>query len=292
MFDWIKDKITEPLQEMILEAINAYFISLLGALVDGVSTVLYKEMELVSKIFDQPYFATATTYAQGIAFSLLALRISYTAFQQYIFYQTGQESSPTQLLKDAAVAVAVIASVPWVVKTVFLFSMSIVDDLMRISPVQEISNLSTALMAVITPNLSAIFLILLLICGFVMVFIVLLQIAARAVMVGLLMVVGPFLWAFKNELGNVWIRAVFQACLTMPLQMFLLRGALGMLAAFASMEGFYFSVLLFLGFLWTTIKTPQFLQQWVSQTGVGGAVGGAASSAGQMVVMRRMMMKK
>lgn len=276
---------------MILEAINAYFVGVLASIIDGVSTILYKEMVLIEKIFEQPYFTQATHWAQGIAFSLLAVRVAYSAFQQYIFYSGGQESNPTQLLKDTVFATAIIASVPWIVKTVFLFSMGIVDDLMKISPVSEITNLTNVIKSVLTPGFSAIFFILLLLIGFIMCFIVLLQIAARAVMVGLLMVVGPFMWAFKNELGNVWFRAVWQACLAMPLQMFLLRGALGMLTTFLTMENFMFANLLFIGFLWTTIKTPQFMQQWVSSTGLGGAAGGAASSAGQMVMIRRMMAK-
>lgn len=290
MLDFIKDNITEPLQQMIIDSINSYIMTVLGTLVDFLSNVIYQEMELIKGVFDHPYFISATHWAQGLAITLLAVRIAYQAFQQYILYSTGQESSPGHLLRESGVAVAIIATAPWIVQQVYLFSVSMVDDLLQITPVTAIDNLTQAIMSIMTTGASTVSIIAaLLLIGFVMILIVLLQIAARTVMIGLLQILGPFMYAMKNDLGQVWFKAVLTNCLAMPIQMFLLRGALGMLVNTYTAQHVFMSVLLFIGFLWTTIKAPQFIQQFSAQTGIGSAVGGAAQTTGQYVIMRKIL---
>lgn len=287
--DWISKNVTEPLQEMIIDSVNAYIISFLASLVDAVTLVLYQEMTLIQNVFENTYFTQTVLYMQGLAFSLLTVRVMYQSFQQYVLYSTGQESSPGQLLKEMAIATAVIASVPWIVRQVYVFSIAMVDEILNISATAKVNDLEEAVGALINGlGNSLTVMSLLLIIGLVMVLIVLLQIAARTVTIGLLMVVGPFMWAMKNDLGGIWFRAVVSNCLAMPLQMFLLRGALGSLAGIAGAEGIW-GVLLFIGFMWVTVKSPQFLQQWANQTGIGSAVGGAAQTSAQFVILRKLM---
>jgi len=285
--DWISEHITEPLQEMIIDSVNAVLITFLNGLVDMVTGVLQKEQELAKGLLENPYITQAVQYSVALALTLLAVRIAFEAFQTYIAYSTGQENHPGELLKKAASATALIVSVPWITKQILYFSLSIVDDIQGFQAVPEVTSLQQAIDGIVfsaTGILSAPIVIMFII-GVVLMLIVMIQVAVRSVNVAMLMIIGPWMWAFKNELGGPWLKAVFGQCFAIPIQLFMLKGALGSFLA-TSTQG-PLSGLLFLGFLWATIKFPAFLQQLVAQTGVGGAVGGTTQTVGTAVFVRR-----
>lgn len=285
--DWISEHITEPLQEMIIDSVNAVLITFLNGLVDMVTGVLQKEQELTKGLLENPYITQAVQYSVALALTLLAVRIAFEAFQTYIAYSTGQENHPGELLKKAASATALIVSVPWITKQILYFSLSIVDDIQGFQAVPEVTSLQQAIAGIVfsaTGILSAPIVIMFII-GVVLMLIVMIQVAVRSVNVAMLMIIGPWMWAFKNELGGPWLKAVFGQCFAIPIQLFMLKGALGSFLAMATqglLSGF-----LFVGFLWATIKFPAFLQQLVAQTGVGGAIGGTTQTVGTAVFVRR-----
>lgn len=285
---WIAENITEPLEEMIINSVNAFIITFLQDLVNALTGVMQHELELANSLLEHPYFVSAVQYSQVIALSLLAARIAFEAFQTYIAYSTGEENHPGQLLKKIITALAVITSIPWITKQVFMFSFSIVDDIQGFASVTTVSNIQEALFTCIFTVSTAVNLplALLVIIGLILWLVVLIQMSVRAVNVGILMVIGPFLWAMQNELGGSWFKALLSQCLAMPVQMFLLRGALSSVASTASSPAV--GALLFIGFMWATVKFPAFLQQLVAQTGVGGAIGGTAQHVGTTVLLRRM----
>lgn len=289
--DWIAQHITEPLQEMIIDSVNGVIISFLESLVNTMTGTMAKEIKLASSLLDNQYFMTAVHYAQGIAITLLAVRIAYQAFQIYVLYSTGEESHPGDLLKSTFVATAVIASVPWITKQVFMFAFSIVDDIQGFQVVPQIETIQEAIATIVLAQtgMLSIPIALVFIGGLILWLIVLIQMAVRAVNVGILMIIGPFLWAMKDELGRTWFSSLLSQCLAMPVQMFLLRGALG---TFASVTDPIINTLLFIGFMWATVKFPAFLNQLVIQTGVGGAIGGTAQHVGSAVVIRRMLARR
>lgn len=287
--DWISQYITEPLQEIIISSVNGVIVTFLNDLVNLLTGTMTKEIELAGSLLNNPYFAAAVVYAQGIAITLLAVRLAYQAFQTYVLYSSGEESHPGELLKSTMVAVAMIASVPWITKQVFMFAFSIVDDIQDLQAVAAVSDITDAIGALVLTATGAISvpIALLIIGGLILWLIVLIQMAVRAVNIGILMVIGPFLWALKDELGGLWFKAVMSQCLAMPVQMFLLRGAL---SSFASSIGeTLMNTMLFIGFMWATVKFPAFLDQLVAQTGVGGVIGGTAGHIGSAVVVRRML---
>lgn len=285
---WISENITEPLQEMIINSVNAVLITFLNGLVDMVTGVLQKEQELAKGLLENPYITQAVQYSIALALTLLAVRIAFEAFQTYIAYSTGQENHPGELLKKAASATALIVSVPWITKQILYFSLSIVDDIQGFQAVPEVTNLQQAIAGIVfsvTGILSAPIVIMFII-GVVLMLIVMIQVAVRSVNVAMLMIIGPWMWAFKNELGGPWLKAVFGQCFAIPIQLFMLKGALGSFLAMAT-QGLL-SGLLFVGFLWATIKFPAFLQQLIAQTGVGGAIGGTTQTVGTAVFVRRL----
>lgn len=287
--EWIAKHITEPLQEMIIDSVNAVLISFLEDMVNVVTGTMGKEIKLIASLLNHPYFIEAVHYAQGIAVTLLAVRVAYQALQTYILYTGGEASNPGELLRSAIVSGAIIASVPWIVKQVYVFSVNIVDDIQKFKVVVQVSDIQGAVMAVIATAAGglSIVMVLILIIGMILWLLVLFQMAVRTVNIGILMIIGPFLWAFKEDLGNVWFRNLLSQCLAMPVQMFLLRGALGNIASTVSEP--FMGAALFIGFLWAAVKFPAFLQQMVAQTGVGSAVGGTVQHAGSTVLMRRML---
>lgn len=286
--DWIEQHITEPLQEMIIDSVNGVVITFLENLVNTLTGTMAKEIQLASFLLENQYFTTAVHYAQGIALTLLAVRIAYQAFQTYILYSTGEESHPAELLKSSMAAVAIITAIPWITKQTFVFAFSIVDDIQGFSVIPPVTNIQDAVAAAVMTASGAMMLpiALLFIGGMILWLIVLIQMAVRAVNVGILMVIGPFLWAMKDELGRTWFRSLLSQCLAMPVQMFMLRGALG---SFASISDPVINTMLFVGFMWATVKFPAFLNQLVIQTGVSGAIGGTAQHVGSAVVIRRML---
>lgn len=286
--NWIAQNITEPLQEMIINSVNAVLITFLNNLVDIATGVMQKELELAKFLIDSPYINQAVKYSVGLALTLLAVRIAFEAFQTYIAYSTGQENHPGELLKKAAGATALIVSVPWITKQILYFSFSIVDDIQGFQAVPDVSNLGQAIAGIVftQTGLLAGPIVIMFIFAIILWLIILIQMAVRAVNVAMLMIIGPWMWAFKNELGGTWLKAVFGQCFAIPIQIFMLRGAIGSFLA-ASTQG-PLSGFLFVGFLWATIKFPAFLQQLVAQTGVGGAIGGTTQTVGTAVFVRRL----
>lgn len=288
--EWIVQHITEPLQEMIIDSVNAVLISFLEDLTNVVTGTMGEEIKLAGTLLNHPYFMTAVKYAQGIAISLLIVRILYQAFHDYILYNSGEEAHPGELLRSSLISVAVITSVPWIVKQVYMFSISIVDDIQKFQAVVPVSNLQEAITVIIftaTGGVSVV-MVLAMIIAMVLWLMILIQMAVRTVNIGILMLIGPFLWAFKEELGNVWFRNLLAQCLAMPVQIFLLRGAIGNIV---TVHKPFMAAALFIGFLWAAIKFPAFLQQLVAQTGVGSAVGGTVQHVGSTVLMRRVLMR-
>jgi len=286
---WITEHITEPLQQMIIDAVNAYVITFLNDLVDVLTGTMTHEIELAKSLLENSYFTTAVHYSQGIAITLLGVRIAFEAFQTYISYSSGEESHPGDLLKKTASATAIIASVPWIVKQTFVFAFSIVDDIQGFIAVPDVTTVEQVISTLVFIGTNAISLpiALLIIGGLLLWLFVLIQMAVRVVNVGVLMVIGPWLWAMKNELGGSWFKSLLSQCLVMPVQMFMLRGALGGLAGTVTSP--VLNGMLFVGFMWAALKFPAFLQQLVSQTGVGGTIGGTAQHVGTMVLVRKMM---
>ncbi|HBQ26675.1 MAG TPA: hypothetical protein DD791_09820 [Syntrophomonas sp.] len=285
--NWIAQHITEPLQEMIIDSVNAVLITFLNHLVDMITGVMQRELEMARFLVDSPYINQAVQYSIALALTLLAVRIGFEAFQTYIAYSTGEENHPGELLKKAAGATALIVSVPWIAKQALYFSFSIVDDIQLFQAVPDVSNIGQAISGIIFTASGAIqaAMVILFIAGIILCLIVLIQMAVRAVNVAILMVIGPWMWAFQNDLGRAWFKALLSQCFAIPIQIFMLRGALGSFLATATQGPL--SGLLFVGFLWATIKFPAFLQQLVAQTGVGGVMGGTTRSVGTAVFVRR-----
>ncbi len=285
--NWIAQHITEPLQEMIIDSVNAVLITFLNHLVDMITGVMQRELEMARFLVDSPYINQAVQYSIALALMLLAVRIGFEAFQTYIAYSTGEENHPGELLKKAAGATALIVSVPWIAKQALYFSFSIVDDIQLFQAVPDVSNIGQAISGIIFTASGAIqaAMVILFIAGIILCLIVLIQMAVRAVNVAILMVIGPWMWAFQNDLGRAWFKALLSQCFAIPIQIFMLRGALGSFLATATQGPL--SGLLFVGFLWATIKFPAFLQQLVAQTGVGGVMGGTTRSVGTAVFVRR-----
>lgn len=288
---WIVQHITEPLQQMIIDSVNAVVINFLNDLVNVLTGTMTHEIELARSLLDNPYFTTAVHYSQGIAITLLGVRIAFEAFQSYIAYSSGEESHPGDLLKKTATATAIIASVPWIVEQVFVFAFSIVDDIQGFVAVPDVTSVEQAISGYVftATGLISLPLALLIIGGLLIWLFVLIQMAVRVVNIGVLMVIGPWLWAMKNELGGSWFKSLLSQCLAMPVQMFMLRGALGALAG--TVVSPVLNGMLFIGFMWATLKFPAFLQQLVMQTGVGGTIGGTAQHVGSAVLIRRMVVR-
>lgn len=292
MFDsisrWITENITEPLQEMIINSVNAVLITFLNNLVDVITGLMQKETELAKFLIDSPYISQAVEYSIALALTLLAARIAFEAFQTYIAYSTGQENHPGELIKNAVSAAVLIVATPWVVKQALFFSFSIVDDIQAFQTVPDVTSVGPAIAGLVltATGLISIPMVLLMIAAVLLWIILLIQLAVRAVNIAMLMVVGPWMWGFQNDLGKSWIKGLLGQCFAIPIQIFMLRGALGsFLATFTQGP---LSGLLFIGFLWSAIKFPAFLQQLVAQTGVGGAIGGTAQHVGTAVFVRRL----
>jgi len=271
--------------EILNSGVSSFFAKILKSFTDFFAKELADVMSLSQRVLEMDLVKNGIDYAQVLAFTLLVLKTMSEAFQTYILYQNGDpESDPGGLLIRTAQAVAVIATLPDIVGYIFEFGTMVALDVSNLSGEIGVKDWD-AITSAINGGLIVILLCLFLAICFLIVGI---QAVIRGAELALMAVVGPLmalnLTANNRSVWSAWLKQVIIICMTQAIQIFLIKATVTSFTG-ASPE----ALLLTFGWMWITIKSPKYIQQFVHSTGFSGAVGGTAKQVGSMALMRRML---
>lgn len=262
------------------EDLISLFASILADIM-GSSIDVLKEMPLIHN---------GTHYAKVLALTILVIKTMNEAFQTYILYQNGDpDADPTGLLIRTSQAVAIITTLPWIVQEIFTFGSKVAHDVAGLGTGQTgIDDWGAISLTFIGSGgaVGAIFLIILVIMFLVVAF----QATIRGAELGLMSILGPIMalniTANNRNMWSAWFKQIIITCTSQAIQIFMLQGAFGILTNEA---GDTFTIFKALGWLWVTIKTPKYIQQFAYSTGFTGALGGTVKSFGNMYLSRKML---
>lgn len=239
-----------------------------------------------------PLVQNGIKYAQALAFSILVIKAMNEVFQTYILYQNGDpDADPNGLLVRTAQAVAVIATLPWIATQLFTFGTKVAHDVANLGTGQTgVTDWAhvTNLVVLSGGTVVVLFIIAIVIC----LLIVGIQATIRGAEIALMAVIGPIMalniTANNRSMWSAWFKQMVIICVSQALQIFMLSGVLSLLTNQSISSNGLFKVI---GWLWVTIKSPKYIQQFAYSTGFTGAMGGTAKQAGSFYVMRRIMSK-
>lgn len=280
------------IKEMVNEAIGNFLSNIFDQLISFFSNVLVDIMANSLDVLSMPLVQNGIFYAQSLAITLAILKGMAESFNTYTLHKNGDpDADPKGLIIGIGQSVAVIATLPWIVTQVFTFGTKVATDIANLGTGQAGVQDWVFLTSVFVSTQGAvvwifgIFIVIALL-------VVAIQATIRGAELALMCVVGPVmalsLSSNNTNVWSAWFKQLLIITLSQGLQIFMLEGVLSLLTSQAITGG---GLLLVFGWIWVTIKTPKFLQQFAHSTGFTGAVGGGAKQAGSMYLMRKMMTK-
>ncbi|MCR3922064.1 MAG: DUF6102 family protein [Firmicutes bacterium] len=226
-----------------------------------------------------------------MAFAFMAAKVASEALKNYILHTSGDAGAdPGGLLISTAKAVAVIGSVPWLVRWLYLLGTEIAFEVSGFSGISAENAVLTNYMH----SIEALPLILIFvgIISLVLIALIYIQTFIRAAHLAMLAVIGPLLSiqliGGDSNLFNLWVKELIVVCFSQALQIFMLMAALYALGGMMTGNPIT-ALLMFVGWLWATMKAPAALKQMLYSSGLGRVAGGTAQTAGTMIVVRKMM---
>ena len=280
------------LNDLFYTIFSAFLAGFLDDIIAYFATALADITSLAMNVLDLPIVKNATKYAQTLAFTVLAIKAGSEAFQTYILHQNGDpDADPSGLVIRTGQAVAVIACLPWIVEWMFTLGDKINHDIAGVGAGQAGIADFQFLVSAITAT-SGIVVVILGIVVVLLIIVVAVQATIRGAELALMSIIGPVMalniTANNRSVWSAWFRQLVIICTSQAVQLFMLTGAITLLTTQAISSS---GLLLVFGWLWVTIKSPKFIQQFVYSTGLSSAVGGTARQAGSMALMRLMMKK-
>lgn len=278
------------LNDLLHNGITDLFNSILNDIVNQFSGLITNVMSLSKNVLEISYVQNGISYAQGLAFTLLILKTMNEAIQTYYLYQNGDpDSDPSGLLVRTAQATAVIAVLPWIVTQIFIFGTKVALDITELNN-GSANMIDVTVLTGYVVSTGGLPITIAVIIALIMLLIIAIQASIRGAELALMAVLGPImalnLTANNRSTWSAWFKQILIICVTQAIQLFMIKGAFSLVTVNAISSG---GVLLLLGWLWVTIKSPKFIQQFSHSTGFTGAVGGTAKQAGSMAAMKLMM---
>jgi len=277
---------------MIDSAIGKFFAGLFDGIIKFFSKTLADIMSSSLDVLNIPLVKNGIIYSQTLAFTILVVKVINEAYQTYILRQNGDpDADPAGLLVRTCQAVAVITTLPWIVQQLFTFGTKVSKDVAGLNTGSAGVADWAFLTALITSTGGAVISIFCIVLVIMMI-IVAIQSTIRGAELALMAVLGPImalnLTANNRSIWSAWFRQLIIICTAQALQIFMLSGAISLLTSQAISSN---GLLLVFGWLWVTVKSPKYIQQFAYSTGLTSTIGGTAKQAGSMAVMRMMMSK-
>lgn len=252
-------------------------------------------MSVGSSVLNLPAVKNGILYAQGLALVILVAKVASEALQTWILYTHGDSNSnPGGLLIRTVKAIAIITGVPWIVSWIYQFGTAMAQDVANLSGVGTVTDVSFAGLTNYANN-AMIVGILMVLVGIIMLLFVFIQTFTRSAELGLLAVVGPLIalnvTSTNNSTYSAWIREVIIVSISQALQIFMVKTSFYVLAGGIPSISSGYALLMFLAWLWVTIKAPKFIKQFAYSSGLGGVAGGAAQQVGNAMILRKVLTK-
>lgn len=275
--------------ELLSNAINGFLTTIFQGIIETFGMILANIIGTSANVLQMPFVQSGIKYTQALAFSLLVMKAMNEAFQTHILRTNGDpDADPGNLIIRTGQATAVIAVMPWIVEQIFIFGTKVAND---ISHLNSGSTNVTTWIDLIKGNMEGSFILIM--SGLIIVISVLViavQAAIRGAELALMSVIGPImalnLTSSNRNVWGSWFKQILIICVSQALQIFMLQGAITVITI-SNLSGT--GLLMIFAWLWVTIKTPKFLQQFAYTTGFSGAVGGTARQAGSMALMKIML---
>lgn len=293
--NYIVNLIYKALEFVIKNLVDGSFKLLAG----GVANVAAS----ASVVLDMPIVVHAIAYTQALALSLLITKIAFEALTTYILRSGGDSTGdPSKLLFGTIESGFVIAAVPWLVRYLYKLGSNVAADMSSLSGV-KLNTATTPIQkmwqtVVAGEPLTVLLFGIGLLIGIVMLVVVIIQSFIRAGELAVIAVTGS-LMALSLSSGDgsgrfkTWWQELLTISATQAIQIFLIK------LAFGAIEDTYIStslsitnnpftnLMLFIGILWVTIKSPNVLRTYIHSSGTGKVAG----QAGNMIMMRKIMTK-
>ncbi len=286
--------ITDHLSILVADAILSFFAGIFEESVQWLGELLVGIMSMAQTVLDYPIVVQGILYAQGIAFVLLAVKVALESLQTWILYSSGDpEADPRGLLISTVKAAAIIASIPWLVRWLYMLGSTMALEISHLSGVGfDPADFSLIFLGAYIVRGSFI-IILAALVSLVLIIVIYIQTFIRAATLGMLAVIGPILAI--QEVGSdgglfrMWLKELTVVCFSQAIQIFMILGAVYAMSNILFGDNPVTAAMMFLGWLWATMKAPGTLKQMLYSSGVGSVAGGAAQTAGTMVIVRKMM---
>lgn len=283
----------ETINNLIVGVLEGLFNSLLGFIGSAYSGL----MGTAENLLDNSVIQQVIFYSQTLALTILIIKVMFEGFQTYIMYQNGDpESDPTGLLVRTGQAVAIIASLPFIIKELFHFGVSVGSDIVGLVgfdfDVFTFNSILSQLGGADSPVGGGEILAFLIagLIAIVLLFIVMIQASIRGAELALMAVIGSFLALniSQNNRGTweQYIKKIIVLVLTQALQIFMIQMAIILFTVGLTNP---FKTMGMIGWLWVTAKTPQYLKEFTHSTGVAGGIASGGRTAGQHLLMRKAM---
>lgn len=277
----------DAIAQLIWAGVTTAILTLYNEFYSTVSGIMVSTMAVAIDLLSVPFVANTILLCQEIAGVLLVLKIMFDSWYTYIMHSNGEPSDAGGLLKRSVFAAFVVVASPWMAKSIYLWGTSVS---MAIADTQSVDASQITVFSLIGNN-PGVVLALGAIIALVIWVLILIQTAIRAVdlsflsCAGAIMAVG--LTSPDQGTFQVWWKELITLSLSQATQVFLVKGALVMLAVPNVPSAL--SLLLCIAFLWVAYKAPNTLRQFAYSTSMGGAVGGAVQQGGSIMIMRRLL---
>jgi hypothetical protein len=268
------------LQTLFQNLVNGWISNFLTNIINFFTTGYVGSMSVIGSVFHDANVQHIMFAVQGFALAVLAIRVGYEILNTYLLHMAGDGTAdPKGVLFRTAKAAAFIMGVPWVIGYLLQISISLANDVNTIGSV-SISGNPITLFDPVNLVSAGIGVILFTLVALVIWVLINLQMACRAVEIGVLAMAGPLMAigfvSPAEGLGAAWWKELVVQMMAQPLQILMLRLSLIQMGSSSITGAGYF---LIIGWLWVTYKSPKIVQQFALSTGIGGAVGGAAQTA-------------
>lgn len=282
------------IESLIVKAIVSFFKTLATDGLQALGTVFAWINGLAISYLDSGPVVTGIRVAQGVAMSLLTVKVGAEALRVWVLHTSGDAAAdPGGLLRRTAYAAGMIFAAPEVVRYTYLFGSKFAQDVannVTATPPDQLAAMLTGGLetagGVVQGLVATLFLPVVMIVAIVLIFVVLAQVAIRSVEIGFLAVAGPIvaigLTAENEGVWGIWWRNLASLAITQVVQVFLLMSAGAAMIATAPI----INIFMFLAVMWVTVRSPAAIKEFAHHTGIGGAAGAAGQSAGAAVLFR------
>lgn len=263
--EWIQELIYNSMlfssRKFVEEIVNQFMGSL----------VSLREVGL--DILDNDYFTSALLYVQGISLLLLMTKVAFEAKAIHTLRLDGNpDADPVGLLKGTVVSTAVIACLPWIVRYVWIFGLSVQRDVSQLRG-SDIGTEQDSLIAFFN-NMTVMpgVLFIGVLVAVIVYLLVMLQSLVFAVDLTIISVMGFWMaLGLTNQQSNsfsVWWKDLQGTALIPGLQLLILKGAFVFWGSLTSLDPGE-RLLLFIVFMYGAYRVPQKVQSYVGFTSSG-----------------------